>query len=298
LRQAYDYWQDQPGSYRRRRRRRRRRRGPTEFSSAGPTHARTASSSSHVRRSPHGRGARVALVRTHVDAALNVRTEAPGRAALRRQKPTRGPDRGRPFLSPSRHPLRGRNTQDRQARNEPTRVAHRSDLDRQTTLNKGSQPTRRLPDRWHAGPGRSRASSRLPRSAAEFADRKRTEVAHRSTSSKQTGRQTETQTPTRPDARLRRAVFVRCTAASRIKQCTVRQAIFIPNHRVCTLCTGFRRPILPPYRITSSATRQPLCVRVRVRVPVCASARVRVRLSVCLRVRVRVSVCACLRLAV
>ena len=29
---------------------------------------------------------------------------------------------------------------------------------------KGSQPTRRLPDRWHAGPGRSRASSRLPRS--------------------------------------------------------------------------------------------------------------------------------------
>jgi len=82
-------------------------------------------------------------------------------------------------------------------------------------------------------------------------------------------------------------------ATPRYKRNTVRQAIFIPNHRVCTLCTGFRPPILPPYRITSSATSQPLCVSVRVRVPVCASARVRVRLSVCLRVRLRV----CLRVS-
>jgi hypothetical protein len=40
----------------------------------------------------------------------------------------------------------------------------------------GSQPTRRLPDRWHAGPGRSRASSRLPR---VFRDRARRSKANR-----------------------------------------------------------------------------------------------------------------------
>ena len=88
----------------------------------------------------------------------------------------RGPGRGRPLLSPSRHPLRGRNTQDGQARIEPRRVAHRSDLDRKTT--DGSQPKRRLPDRRHAGPGRSRASSRLPRiKATAFVHRKQTGFA-------------------------------------------------------------------------------------------------------------------------
>lgn len=124
------------------------------------------SASSHVRRSPHGRGARVALARRPNGTSFR-NTKAPGRTARR----SGGPDLGRRFLSPSRHPLRGRNTQDGQARNEPIRVAHRSDLDRR------SQPTRRLPDRWHAGPGRSRASSRLPRLAAELADRTRTEFA-------------------------------------------------------------------------------------------------------------------------
>jgi len=61
----------------------------------------------------------------------------------------RGPGRGRPLLSPSRHPLRGRNTQDGQARIEPRRVAHRSDLDRKTTRWKSTEETLAGPQaRW------------------------------------------------------------------------------------------------------------------------------------------------------
>lgn len=153
------------------------------------------SASSHVRRSPHGRGARVALARRLNGTRVRT-TEAPGRAARIGRSRRGSPDRGRQFLSPSRHPLRGRNTQDGQARNEPIRVAHRSDLDRNRQLN-GSQPTRRLPDRWHAGPGRSRASSRLPRLAAELVDRMRTEFAV-------ARRRPNTQDPTDANASARR----------------------------------------------------------------------------------------------
>jgi hypothetical protein len=57
---------------------------------------------------------------------------------------------------------------------------------------KGSQPTRRLPDRWHAGPGRSRASSRLHRARDRV---RRSNVAkrirRRSTSYQPTNRSTE-----------------------------------------------------------------------------------------------------------
>ena len=92
---------------------------------------------------PHGvvvtRSAEPARSRSSRRTRTKTRQAAPNTFVPRRPdgprigRSRRGPDRGRPFLSPSRHPLRGRNTQDRQARNEPTRVAHRSDLDRQTT---------------------------------------------------------------------------------------------------------------------------------------------------------------------
>lgn len=57
---------------------------------------------------------------------------------------------------------------------------------------------------------------------------------------------------------LSRCQFARCTAASRIKQSTVWQALFHPNIPVCTLCFGFKRPICLPYscrRINSLAGR-------------------------------------------
>jgi len=85
---------------------------------------------SHVQRSPHRSRARVALAR-RLNGRFSVRSpRRPDGPRIGRSR--RGPDLGRRFLSPSRHPLRGRNTQDGQARNEPRRVAHRSDLDRQT----------------------------------------------------------------------------------------------------------------------------------------------------------------------
>ena len=83
-----------------------------------------------VQRSPHSRGARVALARRPDSGRSIVRRRPDGQRCFGRSRS--GPDRGRQILSPSRHPLRGRNTQDCQARNEPIRVAHRSDLDRQT----------------------------------------------------------------------------------------------------------------------------------------------------------------------
>ena len=82
-----------------------------------------------VQRSPHSRGARVALAR-RPDFGRSIVRRRPDGPRFGRSRG--GPDRGRQILSPSRHPLRGRNTQDCQARNEPRRVAHRSDLDRQT----------------------------------------------------------------------------------------------------------------------------------------------------------------------
>ena len=286
MRQAYDYWQDQPGSYRRRRRR------PTParriFFVGRPGHT---ASSSHVRRSPHGRGARVALAR-RLDRRHRTRSYRGARTGRASAEAAAALIAGARFSR-----LRG--TRCGAGILKTVRLV--TNLHESHTVRISTARQLKSTDETLAGP-----LARWPRSqpgvleiasclAAELADRKRFEVAHRSTSSKQAGRQTETQTPTRPDARLRRAVFVRCTAASRIKQRTVRQAMFIPNHRVCTLCAGFQPPILPPYRITSSATRQPLCVPVRVRVPVCARLRVRVRLSVC--TSVCASVCACLRLS-
>lgn len=85
-----------------------------------------------VQRSPHSRGARVALARRPDFGRSIVRRRPPGRIARFGRSRRGGPYGGRQILSPSRHPLRGRNTQDCQARNEPRRVAHRSDLDRQT----------------------------------------------------------------------------------------------------------------------------------------------------------------------
>jgi hypothetical protein len=60
----------------------------------------------------------------------------------------RPPETRSPFLSPSERPLRGRNTQDRQARTEPKRVAQRSNLDRTdigTTTETLAGPTARRP---------------------------------------------------------------------------------------------------------------------------------------------------------
>jgi len=87
-----------------------------------------------------------------------------------------------------------------------------------------SQPTGRLPDRWRAGPGRSRASSRLPRSAGRARRSNANRIRRRPTSYERS------QAVKQTFVRLRRAavVFVRCTVASHIKQRTVRQALFIP----------------------------------------------------------------------
>jgi hypothetical protein len=173
-------------------------------------------------------------------------------------------------------------------------VAHRSDLDRKTV----SQPTRRLPDRWSDVPGRSRASSRLPRLAAELAQReRRNEFARlRSTSHEQAEHIRQTSAP--PGAvRLRRAALLaRCTTASRIERRTACQAIVIRNIRVCTLWAGLKRPIGLPYQAPlKTPDLHPslcalFCLCVRRYVCVCLSVCVSVCVSVCLSVCVSLAI--------
>lgn len=157
-----------------------------------------------------------------------------------------------------------------------------------STANRNRSPTRRLPDRWRDGPGRSRASSRLPRLAAELADREqRTEFASSPDVARTVhalladGRASEA-------VRLRRALFARCTTASRIKQRTVCQAVFNCNRRVCTLCAGLKPAIGFPYRTRLKTADGVLsvCARVCVCVHMCVCACVRARacMSVCLSV--------------
>jgi len=134
---------------------------------------------SHVQRSPHRSGARVALAR-RLNGRFSVRSpRRPDGPRIGRSR--RGPDRGRQFLSPSRHPLRGRNTQDGQVRNEPRRVAHRSDLDRKTTQRKSTDETLAGPlARWpRSQPGVFEIASSRGRARRSKANR----VRRRSTSS-------------------------------------------------------------------------------------------------------------------
>jgi hypothetical protein len=171
------------------------------------------------------------------------------------------------FLSPSRHPLRGRNTQDGQARKEPTRVAHRSYLDRTTTTT--------TTDETLAGP-----LARWPRSQPgvfEIASRSRqsSSIEGESYSHTLDVAPTDSRTLYR---RRRRAPIVRIRLCCRV--CTLHcRFTYKAAHRAARCihppppAAGYSHPIGLPYGRPPHHTSSSVCLRLPVVVRVCASVK-------------------------